>query len=492
MAMRALERFLERLEEYRYDPIGFCREVLEMQPHEGQQRWLVNSTATENALVTGNRWGKSHIAAAKRIWRCVYTKGWTAKIRALAKRNGQRYQSLNASITADQSKLVWFKAEAMLKGRKAAALVQDIKLTPFPVITFLNGSQFEARSTAGDGRHLLGHDYDDVNWDEAAYEKKFEHIRDNVLRMRLVDRGGRMDYTSTGNGRNEFGRYFLTGLPGEKKDPDLYSQTGPTFENPNVDHARLQKNMARMPERMRRQNILGEIVDAGGGFFSIEDLEACVSEKLTEQMRILLLDAEEQIAHAEIYAGYDDGIGGVPWHNKYPNHRYVHFWDIARTTDWTVGITLDTSANLRLVEFERFQPGEAREDDPRTGWAYVYERMRHRHRKYQMGDVASGSHNGTSRTYFDATGVGQTVEEALKDIRATGFVYTETSKDAILTDLQSALSLRTLEFPMIPVMYDECKFYEREDKSLVQDCVMALAGAVHFGKRKRFAGAAVI
>jgi hypothetical protein len=117
--------------------------------------------------------------------------------------------------------------------------------------------------------------------------------------------------------------------------------------------------------------------------------------------------------------------------------------------------------------------------------------MRERHRKYQIGVVDSGS-NKSSRTYFDATGVGQTIGDTLKDIRAEGFVFTKPSKDEILTDLQSALSLRQLKYPQIPVLFDELKFYEREDRDLIQDCVMALAGAVHFGKRKKFAYAATI
>src|SRR6185312_17067313 len=162
---------------------------------------------------TGNRWGKSHIAAAKRIFKNVFRKGWDEATAIRMDAAHLPYRSWNIAMTADQSRIVWFKANAMLQNPKASWMVRDIKLTPFPRIEFINGAVFEARSSGNNGERLLGNDLDDVNWDEAAYEKNFEYIRDNVLEMRLVDRGGTLDYTSTGNGRNRFGQYFLSGLP---------------------------------------------------------------------------------------------------------------------------------------------------------------------------------------------------------------------------------------------------------------------------------------
>ena len=49
------------------DPVLFCREFLEFEPHKGQAEWLENSNRSQNLLVTGNRWGKSLIEAAKII-----------------------------------------------------------------------------------------------------------------------------------------------------------------------------------------------------------------------------------------------------------------------------------------------------------------------------------------------------------------------------------------------------------------------------------------
>jgi hypothetical protein len=469
MATAELAAFAKRLTAYRDDPVGFCRDVLDMEPHEGQQRWLRSSSLGENALTTGNRWGKSHVAAAKLIWKCAYRIGWDDAIRAAMQKKHAPYRTLNVSLTADQAGLVWRKAFGMLQAPKASWLVRDTKMTPFPTFEFVNGALLEARSTARDGVHLLGNDYDFVNWDEAAFEPKFETIRDNVLRMRLVDRRGALDYTSTGNGRNVYGRYFLDALAG--KLPAVYAQTGPTYENPNVPHDAVEANAARMSEKMRRQNILGEIVDAGGGFFAIEDVAALWDDELTDQIEIVSRDEEEIPTRIRLM------LEGKSWETRYPSHRYVHGWDLADKADWTTGFTIDTTAltddggkprRLPLVEYERFR---------RQGWQHVYARIRDRHNRF--GGRARSS------TVVDSTGVGDTVVEELADIRADGFKFTKQSKDDLLAQLQSALNLRELRGPFIGQLNDELAFYDRDDENLVTDCVMGLGLAVLWAKRHR-------
>lgn len=449
----ALERAKAKLAQYFDDPVGFAREFLDFEAHEGQQKWLRNSTCVENALVTGNRWGKSQTAAVKRIHKCVYRKGWTRRIVAKMDRQHEPYRSLNTSLTADQAGLVWRKAFALLQSPKAKWLVADVKMTPFPTIEFVTGAVFQARSTARDGVYLLGHDYDDANWDEAAFEKRFQYVLDNVLRMRLVDRGGILDFTSTGNGHNEFGRYFLTGLPGaENRDERLYSQTGSTFENPHVDHERLKVNMQRMSERMRRQNILGEIVESDGAYFEGADIDACTNKDL--ELRVHQYDEMDREAHASVFED------GKPWISAHGGNRFVHGWDLADKSDWTVGTTWDTTFKpKRMVEFERFH---------RQGWSHVYDRIRARHAKY-----------GNSSTWVDSTGVGDVVLEELGDIGAQGVRFTRNVKDELLANVQSLLSLREIEFPAIIEFLEEMRFYEREDDGLITDCVMSLAVAAN-------------
>ena len=455
----ALAEFAKRLRGYRYDQEGFCREILGFEPHDGQKTWLRNATAIENALTTGNRWGKSFLAGAELIRRATYKMGWTPAIAESMRAKHEAYHTINVSISADQAGLVWFKADAMLQNPKASWLVKKRVLSPFPRLTLINDAIIEARSTDNDGRRLLGNSYDFVNWDEAAYEKRFLHVRDNVLRMRLVDRAGTLNYTSTGNGRNDYGRYFLTGFPGEKKDPNLYSQTGSTLENPNVNHERIAANMERMSEKMRRQNIEGAIVDAGGMFFDENDLAALVSEELTSLAHVKF-DEEDQERHVSLT------VDGSPWKARYPSHNYLHGWDIADKVDWTVGFTLDISViPAKVVEFERFH---------QLGWDHVYAAIRDRHHRY-------GTSNATK---IDSTGLGDVVENELKDIHAEGFNFAGGRKDAMLANLQTRLANHEIAMPFIKVVSDELSFYERADEKLIQDCVMALGVAAWFLKRQ--------
>lgn len=438
------------LAECRDDPVRFCREVLGFDPHEGQERWLQGSMAAENALVTGNRWGKSFVAAAKRIHRCFYRHGWDLRRIAQMEAAHMPYRSINVAISAQQSRLVWDNAERMLRNPRASWMVKSVKQAPFPRIEFANGAIFEARTTGGDGKYLLGENYDDVNWDEAAYEPQFLKVRDNVIRMRLVDRAGKLDYTSTGNGRNDFGRYFLTGFPGPHKDPLLYSQTGPTSDNPYVDHERIAQNAARMSDRMRRQNIMGEIVDGGGAFFSGADLDAATDTSL--EFTLCEFDDEERESHAIV------SQDGNAWLELFAGHRYVHGWDLADKADFTVGTTWDISTTPKtMVEFERFN---------RTGWSHVYDRIRLRHRKYGHGE-----------TWVDATGIGDVILDELKDINAKGVKFTASSKAEMLGNVQSMLSKREIRWAPIRVLDEEFRFYERDDAKLMTDCVMSVAVA---------------
>ena len=454
-----LAEFAERLRGYRDDPVGFCEDVLGFSPHEGQKIWLREANSTENALTTGNRWGKSWIAGANLIYRSAYKKGWTRETADRMRDTHGSYHTINVSITADQSRLVWDKADAMLRGPKASWLVAKQVTSPFPRITLINGAIIEARSTDNDGRRLLGNSYDFVNWDEAAYEAKFIHVRDNVLRMRLADRAGRLDYTSTGNGRNDYGRYFLTGLPGEKKDPDLYSLTGSSRDNPFIDQARVAKLTERMSERMRRQNIDGAIVDAGTDFFDPDDLAAMQSDELN-QIAQIRYDEQDQERHVYLMPE------GIPWKARYPSHRYLHAWDLADKKDLTVGWTFDTSVTpAKIVEFERFN---------QLGWDHVYARIRDRHHRY--GTVKA--------TKIDSTGLGDLVENELKDIKAEGFNFAGGRKDAMLQNLQTRLANREFVMPFIKVAMDEMTFYERDDEKLIQDCVMALGVGAWFLKRR--------
>jgi len=172
------------------DPAYFASRYLGFDPHPGQAVWLANSVGKENALVTGNRWGKSDIQAVKLLHRAIF------QIRNLRYEKPGHYRAINVSITQDQAQIIFSKIMTFLENNhKIKALVKKIRSTPYPTIMFRNGSELTARTSANKGEYLLGNDYDYVNFDEAAYEPQPEAVIEGVLKMRLADRAGSMDYS---------------------------------------------------------------------------------------------------------------------------------------------------------------------------------------------------------------------------------------------------------------------------------------------------------
>jgi hypothetical protein len=445
--MRIPAEYIEALKRGSNDPVFFCRFFLDLDPHPGQQAWLEKSCRKENLLVTGNRWGKSHIAAAKRIWKMTYKKGWPVYDPV------KPYYSCNASITADQARIIWDKAMAMLEMAPRLNWLIDAKKTvqtPFPTLSFKNRSQLQARSTQRNGIYLLGHDYDDFNFDEAAYQANLMVLLDNVIRMRLADRNGDLDFTSTANKRNDYYRLYLRGIEGtQEHDPDCYSQTGKSFDNPHVSHEALQRVMRHMSADMQEQNIQGGFPAGSGEVFTSEQIE-------------FLFDKELEFKHKG-RIDQEDQTADLCWNDPVAGHQYLHGWDLAKKRDWVVGWTIDLlKSPWQIVAYERFQ---------HRPWPYVYEQIRHRHKLYGA--------KGSSETWIDCTGVGDVVLDELVDIEAEGFNFGGgKAKVNMLTNLQTVLQNKTLKSPWIKQPVDEFSFYEWEDEDLVQDCVMGLGVAL--------------
>ena len=370
------------------DPVLFCREFLEFEPHPGQVRWLMNSTKPQNLLVTGNRWGKSKIQAAKILHRAVF------RIRDRKFDDAKRYRILNISITQDQANIIFNNCLALIRAApKVEPLVENISYTPYGRITFGNGSEITARSSQNRGEYILGNDYDYINYDEVAFELHPEYVVEEVLTMRLADRNGMIDLVSTPNGRNWFFKKF------QQLNADQllgYTQCGSTLENPHVSREYLDAKIAGLSTQRVNQNILGMFVDSGN---------AILKEKVIQQALSL-----------------STGMS-----TRFPDHRYVTGWDLARKRTHTVGITLDVTARpYQLVKIDRFQ---------KRDWPDVYAAIRQRKREYG-GD-----------TMIDSTGLGDVVISELRDIAPLGFVFTTRSKADLLTNFQSEFEAGNIAVP---------------------------------------------
>lgn len=357
------------------DPDYFSRSVLGINPHPGQARWLANSTRPENLLATGNRWGKSYVQAIKLLHRAMF------RIRTLKYDSSDRYTIVAASITQDQAGIIFNAALRMVRQNSMlSALVKTVKHTPYPEMTFGNGSVITARTTQNRGHYLLGNDYDFFSFDEAAFETEPEYLINDVIMMRLADRDGVLDLISTPNGKNWFYRRMLEL---EKDSERGYVQFGDSRDNPYLSEKAIARRLTSLPDDRVAQNIEGRFIDNTKTVFSTEDIDRALIE--------------------------------VSFEPRKDGRLYISGWDLARKQTHTVGMTFDvTEKPYRLVAFERFTNRD---------WADVVSAIRRMRSEY----------GGT--LVIDATGLGDVVVSELADLNPIPVVFSSRMKSELLTNL---------------------------------------------------------
>lgn len=393
------------------DVLTFCRRWLGWEPHAGQARWLTAPRRPTSVLVTGRRYGKSEVAAVQALHYAVT--------------HPKSRQGI-VSVTLDQARLS-FDVALMFCQREPLlrVLVERVKETPFPTLRLKHGAEITVRTAAREGIYLRGHKFDRVIVDEADYLS--ERLIDEVVRMTLADVGGQLVLVSTPRARRGLVyRELQRGLAGV---PTVYAQTGPTWENPHVDHEYIRSLRDRMTAAAWQREVEGVYADDDAAVFG----------------------------WAHIQAAYEEATWTLP-EQPQQGKRYCQGVDLAKAEDWTVHTVLDaTQKPYRLVAFERYQ---------RQPWPVVAARIREVHRRY-----------GCHQTLIDATGVGDAVLDEVRDV-AQGFVFTQRSKLDLLSGLQVALEKRELRFPFVRELVDELQGYAFDDAKLQTDCVMSLALAV--------------
>lgn len=389
----------------------FARAWLRVQLHDGQLRFLRAPEKPTAILVTGRRWGKTLTAAVSLLHRALLRFD---------------YRQCIVSVTLDQAQLSWRYMEQFLQENELLSLfIRSIRQQPFPTVTFKNGSEITVRAAAREGIYLRGHRFDRVIVDEADYVS--ERVITEVLRMTLADTGGQLVLLTTPRLTRGY-VYRLIELA-KNGDDTIYVQTGPTFENPNVDHEYIRSLREQLPEVVWKREIEGIYLDDTEAVFRFEDI-------------------------ARAY----DGVGWSIPESPIDGHLYVQGVDLAKTNDYTVHVVLDiTEEPYRLVHFWRYQ---------RAPWTQVVANIRAVHERYQC-----------RTTLIDATGVGSAVLDEVSDI-ASGIVFTPKTKADLVATLQLALERDLVRFPFIRELVDELAAYRYQDATLQTDSVFALALAL--------------
>lgn len=135
-------------------------------------------------------------------------------------------------------------------------------------------------------------------------------------------------------------------------------------------------------------------------------------------------------------------------------HQHVSAWDIARKQDAFVGFTFDVSTSpFQVVAYERHQ------------------RMSY---PDQAGAIAARHARYPGRTVVESNGVGDPLIQFLT-IQVEEFQTTALTKRNAIDALQLLVQRGELVSPRIPQWQRELTLYQRDDKALVQDTVMASA-----------------
>lgn len=160
---------------------------------------------------------------------------------------------------------------------------------------------------------------ENLNWlvvDEAAFVD--DGVWDSVLEPMLLtkDDAGAL-FISSPMGHNWFHTLYQRGLDPEQ--PDWISFRHSSYENPLIDVSRLDDIKTRVPERVFKQEYLGEFIEDTGAVFS----------------------GVKAISTVE------------PRYHREPNHRYVVGVDLGKHYDFTVFSVINVST-CEQVWIERF------------------------------------------------------------------------------------------------------------------------------------------
>jgi len=406
---------------------------LGIRPHPGQKKWLSNSNKQENLLVTGNRWGKSFACAIKIIHHALF------RIRDTKYDRSGRYHIVTASITQDQARIIFDSVVRILNSScRIEGLVKKYTVSPYPRLVLGNGAIIEARSTQRRGQYLLGHDYDYFIFDEVAFEEEAEFVVNEVIKMRLADRMGRLDLVSTPNGRN----WFYRKMKELRERPEkAYVQSGDSRENKYISKEYLQMQVEYLSGKRVAQNIMGQFVDSGGEI---------VPGRYVDEA---LIDSAN--------------LNNVSIENTGNRQRLLMTgWDLARKKTATVGITVEVVDGIAtVVELTRIKKWD---------WNIIIEKIRNQQKMYP------------GRLIVDATGLGDVVVSQLSDLNPTAVIFTPKSKAELLTNLELFHSLRRIKYPRWELpdengrvwsLEDELRSATWEDNNQC-DAVMALALAL--------------
>ena len=402
--------------------------------HPGQLDFLINANHVENLLHAGNGFGKTDIIARKHIAK-VLVHFYDPIIKK------KPYKTLNIAITREQAELVQDRIVSLLSGSSMARwLIKDVVHFPSPIIRWVNGAVTEFRTTKRKAEAVEGHEYGYISADEIALEQHLEFIREKILLPRLRKyEDAQLDFFATPKGMNSYYRIKNT-----IERAGGFVRSGSSYENPHINHDLLNYMSSTWSEEKKQQILFGQFVD-NPNFMFASRIENIIDRDIE------MTDVVDQ------------------------SKKYIEGWDLARgrkgeNADMTVGYRIEKGKQNKIVSRWAFQlPWTEKERE------LMLENNEVAHSSTER-EIRKYNSQSNSDCYIDSTGVGDTLYSMLQDIAKP--IDFRGKKDKILDHAQAVMDAGLIKIPYIPQLIEQMTTYERDDKNLDTDDIMALCIAL--------------
>ena len=215
------------------------------EPHEGQKR-VHRSIALRRVVACGVRWGKTTVAVHEVLAAALAPNeggvGWVV---------GPTFDSVDLILerTRDLSEQRFRHRLVDLDRRRRAITVKNLAGNDVVVIG----------KSADNTANLLGASVDWLVVDEAAQLRR--DAWEEALSQRLIDVNGWALILSTPRGTHSW--FHDVYAMGKGDDPDVESWTGPSWENPRLDRAVIEKERRKLPEAVFASMYGGLFVEDG-------------------------------------------------------------------------------------------------------------------------------------------------------------------------------------------------------------------------------------
>ena len=384
------------------------------------------------------------------------------------------FKGLNTSVTAKQAELpfdmfmMWFDGNPKLEHH-----IYNIKLRPWPIITFQNYSEWEFRTSGTDARFIRGTEFDRIVYDEAGLD--FLGETPKILRGRLrgtrpdgTTRHARMDVITSPSDAPWLVERYWRGVPDSDtaRLAQYLSFKVRTRDNKRLTEEQILLMEAEYTPEMIAVEMDAEFPDYGMSMFAKRHVIACTDQSTNDLVYLALNPEDDKAIPKKGYVWEEHPRYGV---TKFempfdPRGSYVMAGDPGvddpprRNSPCVMVMRVDVKPH-QIVYFDWvFGRGDY------TPFLSSYKYAIGKYQPYFKALDTTSTQKGLQQLAFDDLGI------------STHGINFSRDKEPALNALSLMTSNHDVSWPSISGLVKQMSGYTREaDKKIAQDIVMTLA-----------------